>query len=268
MIKLVRSELLKVRTTNIWWIFAIMLVAMVGLDFLLNAAQAAFYLDHPAADPGQSHLDTQAANLYTSGQYFGLVFVLILGALVVTNEFFHQTATTTFLTTPKRTVVIMAKLVAGVGIGVAFWFVATVLSVVAGALFLDSRGYNTELGVGSVWRSILLNLLGYAIWAVVGIGLGALIRNQIATVIIGVVAYFVTGTVAQLTAEILKVVLHWGWATKVVMILPATASQLMIQGNSELNGWLPQWAGAVILIGWGLAAGLIGTAITRTRDIT
>lgn len=268
MIKLVRSELLKVRTTNIWWIFTILLVGMVALSFLLNAAQAAFYLGNPTADPGQSHPDVQAASLYTSGQYFGLVFVMILGVLVVTNEFFHQTATTTFLTTPKRTVVILAKLVAAVGIGIVFWLVATVLSVVSGALFLTAEGYGAQLGVGSVWRSILLNLLGYVIWAIVGVGLGALIRSQIATVIIGVVAYFVTGTVAQVTAEVLKATLHWGWATKAVMILPATASQLMIQGNGEFSDWLPQWAGAVILIGWGVAAGIVGTAITRTRDIT
>jgi ABC-2 type transport system permease protein len=268
MIKLVRSELLKIRTTNIWWIFAILLVVMVGLSFLVNAAQADFYLNNPAADPTQSHPDVQAASLFTSGQYFGLVFVLILGALVVTNEFFHQTATTTFLTTPKRTVVILAKLVAAIGVGFVFWLAATVLSVVAGTLFLNAEGYGPQLGVGSVWRSILLNLLGYAVWAIVGVGLGALIRSQIATVVVGIVAYFVTGTVAQITAEVLKTTLHWGWATKVVMVLPATASQLMIQGNGELSNWLPQWAGAVILIAWGVVAGFIGTAITRTRDIT
>ena len=35
----------------------------------------------------------------------------------MTNEFFHQTATTTFLTTPHRTAVILAKLVAAIVLG-------------------------------------------------------------------------------------------------------------------------------------------------------
>ena len=43
-----------------------------------------------------------AANLYTSGQFFGVLIVMLLGAILVTNEFFHLTATTTFLVTPRR----------------------------------------------------------------------------------------------------------------------------------------------------------------------
>ena len=53
----------------------------------------------------------QAANIFTSGQYFGGLFVLLLGILLITNEYYHQTATATFLTTPHRTKVIVAKLI-------------------------------------------------------------------------------------------------------------------------------------------------------------
>ena len=48
--------------------------------------------------------------------------MVILGALIVTNEFYHQTATTTFLTTPHRTAVILAQARRGaVGIAGVFW---------------------------------------------------------------------------------------------------------------------------------------------------
>ena len=53
----------------------------------------------------------QAANIYTSGQFFGVLFVSLLGILLITNEYYHQTATTTFLTTPHRSRVVAAKLV-------------------------------------------------------------------------------------------------------------------------------------------------------------
>lgn len=279
MIKLVRSELLKVRTTNLWWIFGILLVAFTALSFTVSALTAHFTLknvpdtsgmtaDQKAQVVAASHVDNQAANLYTAGQYFGLLFVLILGVLVVTNEFFHQTATSTFLTMPKRSEVIVAKLMAAVGIGAAFWLIATVLDVVAGVVFLRAEGFDSQLGVGAVWRSILLNLLGYAIWTIVGVGLGALIRSQIATVIIAIVVYFATGTVAQGVAAILSTTLHWDWAPKAIVALPASASQLMIQGGHSIPGTPPQWLGAVILIAWGVVAGVIGTMLTRRRDIT
>ena len=44
-----------------------------------------------------------AGSIFTSGQFFGLVLVMLLGILVITNEFQYQTATATFLTTPHRT---------------------------------------------------------------------------------------------------------------------------------------------------------------------
>ena len=42
------------------------------------------------------------AEIFTSGQFLGLMLVIIVGVLVVTNEYTHQTATATFLTTPRR----------------------------------------------------------------------------------------------------------------------------------------------------------------------
>lgn len=282
MIKLIRAELLKVRTTNLWWIFLILLVGLTTLAFGLAALQAHQYLHEtlqlpPGMNPqraaeirqqweAQRNVPGQAANLYTAGQYFGLLFVLILGVLVVTNEFFHQTATATFLTMPRRTRVVLAKLSAAVGIGVAFWLVATVLDLIGGLLFLQGEGYGSQLDHGSVWRSILLNLLGYAIWTIVGVGLGTLIRSQIGAVVLAIVIYFVTGTVAQFVATVLDQVLRWHWAPKALVALPGMASSLMTEGIS-LPGNPPQWVGAAVLVGWGLVAGLIGTALTRSRDI-
>ena len=50
------------------------------------------------------------------------------------------------------------------------------------------------------------------------------------------------------------------------MLLPSVASQVMITG-ADLPGSPPQWLGAVVLIGYGLAAGAIGTVLTTRRDV-
>lgn len=282
MIKLIRSELRKIRSTNLWWIFLILVVGFTGLALLISILQAHEFLTvtpdfsraGPRAAAAKAQWDAernagapgQAAGIYTSGQYFGLMFVLIMGALIVTNEFFHQTATTTFLTTPRRTRVIAAKLIAGIMFGAGFWLVTSVINVVAGTLALHSWGFGPQLDHGSVWRALLLNLLGYGIWAVFGIGLGVLVRSQIGTVVLAIVIYFVTGTLAQGIAQVLDGLLHWHWVLKVVVALPGTASQLMIE-NIKLAGSPPQWVGGVVLAAWGVAAAVVGTLLTRRRDI-
>src|SRR5207245_1098551 len=119
-----------------------------------------------------------AANIFTSGQFFGLVLVMLLGALVVTNEFQYQTATATFLTTPKRTRVVIGKLVAGTGLAMLFWLFSQAISLTAGMFFFRNMGVTNALGEWDVRRAILFNALGYLLWAIFGIGLGTLIRNQ------------------------------------------------------------------------------------------
>ena len=101
--RLVKAELRKIRTTNLWWILLLAVVAFTALAFFFNAVQAHDMLAGPApVYEGMSPEDNEqlqatwkaqanheaiAAGLYTSGQYFGLLFTMVLGILLVTNEY-------------------------------------------------------------------------------------------------------------------------------------------------------------------------------------
>jgi ABC-2 type transport system permease protein len=277
--KLVRSELLKIRTTNTWWLFGLGAFVMLALSFLVNAVNAHYTLAGPAQNPegvspeqadqirAQADALYQAANLYTSGQFFGLLFVMLLGIIVVTNEFYHQTATTTFLTTPHRTAVVVAKLVTAAIIGAGIWLVSTLLTVPATLIFLGGEGVDNHLGDWGVTRAILLNLLAYVLWGIFGVGFGVLIRSQIGATITAVVLYLLGTAAAGIIFSLLQRWLNWDWISKVQVIVPSIASQLMISGT-ELPGNPPQWVGAAVLIGYAVVTGLIGTLIVRTRDIS
>ena len=208
----------------------------------------------------------QAANLFTSGQYFGLLFVLLLGILVVTNEFYHQTATTTFLTTPRRTLVVGAKLVTAALFGALLWLITTLLTVPATLIYFRIQGWDPHLGSWDVTRAILLNLLAYVLWGILGVGFGVLIRSQIGATITAVVLYLVGTTAANVVFFLLQQWLHWDWISKLAVIVPSIASSLMISGT-ELPGNPPQWVGAVVLIGYAAVTGTVGTMIMRRRDI-
>ena len=276
---LVRAELLKIRSTNTWWLFSLGAFVMLVLAFLFNAVGAHFTMqsanDMPEgvtpeqAEQIRAQADSlyQAANLYTSGQFFGLLFVLLLGIVVVTNEFYHQTATTTFLTTPHRTSVVVAKLITSALFGAVFWLVTTILTIPATIIFLNGEGVDNHFGDSSATRAILLNLLAYVLWGIFGVGFGVLLRSQIGATVTAVVLYLLGTAAAGLVFSLLQNLLDADWISKLQVIVPSIASQLMISGT-ELPGNPPQWVGAVVLIGYAVVTGAIGTILVRTRDIS
>jgi ABC-2 type transport system permease protein len=97
-----------------------------------------------------------------------VLLACLLGIVLITSEYHHQTATTTFLLTADRTRVVAGKLVTAVIIAALSWLLSTLLSVVAGAIVLHVEGYGTQLGHWAVLRGVLLNLAAYAIWSVFG----------------------------------------------------------------------------------------------------
>lgn len=275
---LIRAELLKIRTTNLWWVFAISALALQALAFLFNAVQANQVFSGSLSTEGvpESQVDDvlaqndvvfQAANLYTSGQFFALLFVMLLGILLVTNEFYHQTATTTFLTTPHRTSVITAKLITATILGALFWLVSAALNIVATIIFLSTQDQATHLGDSAILRAISLNLLAYVLWGIFGVGFGVLIRSQIGATVTAVVLYLVGTAGASLVFALLQAWLDAEWIANLQVLVPSIASALMITGT-ELPGSPPQWVGAVVLIAYAVVTGLIGTLLIRRRDIS
>lgn len=275
--RLVRAELLKIRSTNTWWVFALIAVALWALTLFFNYLQTQFLLDPSVAQSDLSAEEAEqiaaaanvanlAANLYTNGQFFGVLIVMLLGVVVVTSEFFHQTVTTTFLTTPHRTAVIVAKLVAAAVLGALFWLVTTAANLVVGPLILGSLDVGSQLGDGAVWRAIGLNGLAYLLWAIFGIGFGVLIRSQIGATVTAILLYLAGYIGAAIFFSTLAN--RFGdWIDNLQVLVPSLASQVMVAAT-ELPGSPPQWLGAVVMIGYALVTGAVGTLIVRRRDIS
>jgi ABC-2 type transport system permease protein len=278
--RLIRSEFLKIRTTNVWWLFALGAILLLALAFAFNALRMHIGVIDPPPEASVGMDPQQAATLaalkapaaltafmVTSGQYFGLLFVLLIGIITVTNEFHHQTATTTFLATPHRTAVIVAKTVAAAIFGALLWLVTTAVTIPATLIFLNAEGIKPALGDSAVIRSILLNLLAYVLWALIGVGIGVLIRSQIGATVTAMVVYTVGTLAVSIIVGVLVNVLHWNWVNNVQWAFPSIASGLMVNG-ADIPHQPHYWVGGLILLAWAVVTGLIGTLITRTRDIS
>jgi hypothetical protein len=283
-LRLVRSEIRKITSTNAWWLFGLASLAITAMSMWANMAEAAGDIAR-ARDttavfrvrPGLSatelaeaqarfaqqhdlHLVSvnAAGNIFTSGQFFGLVLVMLLGILVITNEFQYQTATATFLTTPHRSRVVFGKLVAAVGLGFLFWFVSQAISFVSGLLFFHNIALTNSLGEWPVQRALIFNLVAYLLWAVFGFGLGTLIRNQIVALLVAI------------GAPLLALGLEAAHAGSVAQYLPNQASAALVQGAS--GGFdqhlLPWWGGGLVLLAYGVVFAVLGAALTTRRDVT
>jgi ABC-2 type transport system permease protein len=275
--RLIRSELLKVFTTNIWWLFALITLPLWALTLLINYFQTQFYLD-PSVAGGQMSPEEQAqvaaagqpvaiaANLYTNGQLLGLLVVLLLGIIVATSEFFHQTVTATFLTTPHRTAVILSKLVVAALFGVGLWLVSLLINIPAGSLILGTFDLGDQLGEPAVWEAIGLNGLAYLLWVIFGVGFGVLIRSQIGATVTGILLYLAGYIGAVIVISTLSN--RFGdWINDLAVLVPSLASQLMVAGT-DIPGNPPRWTGAVVLIGYAVVASAVGTLMLRRRDIS
>ena len=269
---LLRSERIKMTSTKTWWLFGIGVLVATGLALLVNIATADSDLTVTDADTSADAVAREAANIFTSGQYFGGLFVMLFAILLITNEYHHQTATSTYLVTPRRTYVVIGKFVAAMLAAATVWVVTTAIDLAFGSIFFASTDFDAHLGAWTVQRAILLNLLMFALWAVFGIGIGALLRSQIGATVTAALLY----TIGIYAALLVFAVLHqFVFKTDAIyqgmVVMPSIAAQIAV-GSQDLHfpggNMPPWWVGALVMLGYGVVMAVVGTLILRKRDIS
>jgi ABC-2 type transport system permease protein len=169
-----RSELLKQRTTRT---NAVLLVSMVGLIALVVLLHMITLPTHDLSDrEGQ-------LKVFGLGTTFGMMFASLLGAMSVTGEIRHGLIRPTFLATPNRARVIAAKVAASAIAGAAFGLLAAVLAVGVGSAALAGRGIHITPTGADFAQLLAGGAVAAALWAVIGVGVGAIVRNQVGVVV-------------------------------------------------------------------------------------
>lgn len=168
-----RSELLKQRTTRTTVVLLGWLVGLVILVVGLHVAS--FGLDELRRESNQMRI-------LGLGTTLGMLFAALVGALSVTAEFRTGTIRPTLLVTPQRATVIVAKVAAGMLIGAAAGLLAETLNAGAEAAGLALRGIDIRLGAGDYAQLLAGGALAGALFGALGVGVGALVRNQVTAV--------------------------------------------------------------------------------------
>jgi ABC-2 type transport system permease protein len=174
--RLIRVELLKIRTTRLTYG---LLAGATGLTALLTLLRAAM-AGHGNTQP----LDT-GAGLTRVLTVIGFAFLIsiVFGATVSSGEFRHSTATVTYLAFPNRIRVLIAKLIAAASVGLAFGAVGFAASAAVAMIFVAAHGDHVALGAGTIVGYGAGAMLASGLLAAVGVALGTLIRAQLGVVI-------------------------------------------------------------------------------------
>jgi ABC-2 type transport system permease protein len=261
MTRLIRVELLKLRTTRLTYGLLATAAGLTALFAVIEAARA-------ASGNGFAPLSTASGlNAVITAGVWALVLATVMGVTVSSGEFRHSTATLTYLATPQRGRVLTAKVVAGACAGAVFGLAGYVIALGTGLIFVAVRGDHVAISDATLARYALGHLVGTALLAAIGVGLGSLIRSQLA----GVISVFAWTIVIE---SILG-----GLFTSIRPYLPYTAASTLsgtpLGGSAfgpahDVSGGtpLPFAAGAALLAGLAILFAAVAARTTVERDVT
>jgi ABC-2 type transport system permease protein len=287
--RLLASELRKLWTVwSTYVIFGIVVVLDLGFGFLIAFA------------PGGRHGGMAGIVPHGSSQWFTNIFsvldnsrllALVLGILIITGEYRHKTVTPTFLAEPRRGRVVTAKVgiafAGGVALGVLTMLIGLVIGLILVGLKVHScvtslsrqgvhQGMSEALCQAQHGRYFVATsqtlwhhwgriapgvILGTGLFAIYGLGLGALLKNQVVAIVVGLVFTLV-----------LESIIGAVWPT-VGEYLPAQAATALEDAGRTTFGTgttqsLPWWGGALMLLLYGVVLTVVGTVTTLRSDVT
>jgi ABC-2 type transport system permease protein len=243
-----RAELLKLRSTRTGLGLFGAMAGLVLFAVLLHG------LGLPAED--LSSESDQVTTVFGRGEFLGALFGALLGALSVTSEIRHGTIRPTFLVTPWRGRVIAAKVSASTLIAAVFGLVAGGVAAGAGSAALVARGIDIDLNAGDYVLLLTGTAAAAALWAAIGVGVGAIVRNQVPT-LVGICAWllFVEGL---LVGDVTGI-------TDVGRFAPGAAAAAI--SGQDPGTLLAPAVGLALLALYAFAATLFGSLATSRRDV-
>jgi ABC-2 type transport system permease protein len=238
---LLQAELLKLRTTRT---FLALVAASLALSLLVVVLVS--ILD-------DDFTKKEVRDLFTA-DFTGL-FIILLGVIGMAGEWRHRTITSTFLAAPDRLRLLVAKMLSYAAAGALLSLVVTLTIMLVGTIILSLRGEQTA-DVSDLIDVLWRNLLVAGLVGALGVGIGAVVRNQIAA-IIGVlfVAFVLEPLLAGLVPEVYRFAPTQG--------APAGIIQASGFDGDDADSLLAPAVAVLVMFGWLTA--FFGVAAARLR---
>ncbi|MGB5756171.1 MAG: hypothetical protein WBM50_04595 [Acidimicrobiales bacterium] len=245
MSRLIRSELRKLTSTKMPWAFLSVLIAIAAINAF--AVISGTDMDGSKAfistEADQQSLMAFAANAFMGAGLFG--------AIAVAREYGHHTVVPTFLASPRRYRAVLAQLTAVAFGGALLSLVGAGLTIIAIALALPTTEFGFLVSAGNVTQVLAASTFTGAAGAVLGAGIGAVIRNV-------------------------------GGAVTTTVLALIVAPPLIVQLANDTASWMPNVLANVLagvgddvshpaaiaaILAWAVVPAIIGLLAVQRRDV-
>lgn len=259
---LVRSELFKLRSTKLAGI-------LMGVWLVISCVIAGAIAGFTDLDDLSTIAD-QSEALRFSWSLLGLLLMPVVGVAIATSDTNHRTLGMTLLNEPDRRRIVVAKALTALQTGAGAGVLTGFLTIVVATIVFSARGGPTDLITEQgLWFVAAATIFG-ALVTLFGFGVGLLINNQTAAVVI-TIAFFIV------IENILTLVLVLASAGDVVAWLPgATSGQTALLGAAGVEAdpgfdeisLLSRPVSTAVLAGWGLVLTALGAYRLERSDVT
>lgn len=169
--RLVRAELRKLTSTKMPWVFLAVLVVIA----VINAIAVVFGTDMDGSKAFVSTAEDQQSLMAFAAN--SLMGATLFGAMAVAREYGYGTVVPTFLASPRRHRAVLAQFSAVAVVGSILGCIGGALTMVAVALALPTTDYGFLVPADVVGRLLLASSYCGAAGAVLGAGIGSVVRN-------------------------------------------------------------------------------------------
>ena len=248
MTRLIKTELMKLWTIRTFKGLIVGSVAFTLLRFVMVVASAGKIEASPLGTAATTGTLMTAAGT-------GTILFLVIGVLAVVTEIRHGTISHAFLATPRRWLVVAAKVAAVAVVALVYLVAISALLLGLIAFLYTRRGIPLDTINGELLATMAGAVIGMPLYAIIGVGLGALIRNQVAAI-----------TIPLGWLLIAENLLPSFGLTRLLTWLPGGATAAL--SRADIPGLLPMWGGALLLIFYAVAAVGVGGWVLARRDVT
>jgi len=247
---LVMSELVKLRSTR-------MTYGILAVTLAITALEVAVDITTFSRSHAEFALTTSGGmrNLIGAASR-GSILLLILGILVFAGEYRHGTVTQVYLIEPRRSRVLIAKLIAMGIVGFVFSLFTSALTLAMAIPWLTSYNIAIAPQENRIATVLIGSVVAMTLYALLGVGVGALIRNQVAA-IVGALVWLVV--IENLIALLLPSAAKW---------LPGMSSTALVGASIPNAHLLSMWSGGIVFASYCVAFAIVGGVVASKRDVS
>lgn len=249
---ILRSEFCKlcsVRST--YWALVAAVVFNVGLAALL-----AIVLPGHLSATEKATVDPIRLSL--GGIHLSQVAFGVLGVLVITSEYDTGMIRATLSAVPQRRLLLAAKVLVFAVTALVVGIVASFAAYVVFQAFLSGDSLRTSIGDPGVLRAVTGGGLYLAVFGLLGLGLGAIIRASAGAIAALCIVIFVPQILAELLPQ--------SWKATIGPYVPMQAGSQILSLHHEV-GALGAWSGFGVLCLYAAVALGVGFFLINRRDV-